>query len=58
MIDRMAAVRAEMMDARTVGLKVDIRGIMMVGLKDFAEVETMVCAMVGKLARNWEEGWE
>ena len=56
MIDRMAAVRAEMMDARTVGLKVDIRGIMMVGLKDFAEVETMVCAMVGKLAKNWEEG--
>ena len=55
MIDRMAAVRAEMMDARTVGLKVDIRGIMMVGLKDFAEVETMVCAMVRKLPKNWEE---
>ena len=31
-IGRMAAVRAEMMDARTVGLKVDIRGITMAGL--------------------------
>ena len=32
MVGRMAAGRAEMMDARTVGLKVYIRGITMVGL--------------------------
>ena len=32
MIDRMAAVRAEMMDARTVGLKVDMMAALKVGM--------------------------
>jgi hypothetical protein len=44
MIDRMAAVRAEMMDARRVALKVDMTGMLI----DYSEVEAMVCVMVGK----------